>query len=161
MATESHPSPPVHATTPWPERGHSCPPGYRRGTGGQEYPMPLGIDFLSGRAPAPFLHVIAGPWRSSPSPRPSPSGRGRIVLSRSASRWASACSRAGLWSLPLPGGEGRGEGERGGRTAAADPSTPDALPTVPQILVQLGKHVRAPVRAAEGNTPTYEYTIPS
>ncbi len=60
----------------------------------------------------------------SPSPRPSPAGRGGAVRP-SWTTWRGWLAVAVNPWLPLPAGDGRGEGERTVVTAQALPDTPD------------------------------------
>ena len=53
--------------------------------------------------------------------------------------------------LPLPKGEGRGEGEQGGRIAVASPNAPGTLRTAPQILVALAEGVCPTLRRGRNN----------
>ena len=82
---------------------------------------------------------------SSPSPRPSPQGRGRCQARRSHSVRARRLVARPAW-LPLPWGEGRGEGELGRRTDAAAQNVFGTRETEPQFLAALDKNVRAPER---------------
>ena len=62
--------------------------------------------------------------------------------------------------LPLPGGEGWGEGERGHRTIAADPNTSGTLQTEPQMLVAFGEGTRPTPPHRNTETPKHRW-VPS
>ena len=63
-----------------------------------------------------------------------------------------------MWVIICPKGEGRGEGERGHRTVAADPNTSGTLPTEPQILVALPGDGRTPTCClSSGSLPAPAY----
>ena len=78
---------------------------------------PVGIETRAVRCAARSMPVVHTP--RSPSPRPSPQRRGRITFRLSPGRGAFGgrqrqdIAQRWITMLPLPKGEGRGEGERG------------------------------------------------
>ena len=73
----------------------------------------------------------------SPSPRPSPAGRGRMLRPPSWSRCAASARTRMNW-LPLPAGEGWGEGER--VLAPIVVGRARVMSSLPEIRVQLFTH---------------------
>ena len=117
-----------------------------------ELSMALSEQRFSDRA----LESVSAPRRSFSDPPPAETTRAQFPLTPALSprerenlrqrvRKPSVSGMLGRRSArpPLPKGEGRGEGERGHRTVAADPNTSGTIQTEPQILVTLGEDAGA------------------
>ena len=130
-----------------PERGHPCR-------------MPLGFEARSKAFRRRYDQHRSVRQSSSPSPQPSPLRRGRHIGGAARLRGRPWLERRACY-LPLPKGEGWGEGEARNRTVTTCEDEPCALEFRLQFLVALDRNVRAPSRwqwtdalpASDANSP--------
>jgi len=126
--------------SPLPERGHSCP-------------MPLGFEVRSHAGQRRFGRQRQSGGPVPPHPSPLPRGEGATLAALRVCGCARLCERW-AWPLPLPWGEGWGEGELGSRRFhGASSSEHDTLQTRFQFLAVWDIPVRSKPRKATRSGP--------